>query len=340
MTFIEKHTIIAAIAIISIHVLNGCQSSNLYQYNHYMKVKNYEAAKETMYKETEENPYNPEFHLLLGEAHLKLREYKEARASFNNSRYTSSEYIDRIQKLMASHYQQEFNGGVRAIRNEKYDLALSYFYKALEIEPNRHEVYPVLGFSYFKLQQYENAYESYLQATQLEENDAPSFHALAELSFRKGGYAQAVDYARRATNIDNGIFPAFEILVYANIELEEYSQAEQAYHSIPESERSFTLTRNYTFELFNQGRYDSLRPHLEKIVEQHPDDGRLLRTLAETYRNLGNFEGMAETYEVLWENNPENQDLLTNLIAAYDMMGNQEKADKYKQYIHDDNDDG
>lgn len=312
----------------------GCESSNLYRYNHYMTVKNYESAKELMQEDVAQNPYSPESHLLLGKAHLMLREYEEARAAFNDSRYTSSEYTSQIQLLMERQYRREFKAGVKAMEKEKYNKSISYFEKALEIEPDSHEIYPVMGYSFYKLEKYDEAYHSYQQATVLNESDAPSFHALSELALKNKDVSEAKRYALTATEIDSSYLPAHETLVYIGLQLEEYELAEQSFQAIPEEERSFKLSRDFVFELFTQGEIERSLPHMEKLSMHNQSDEIIRQTLAETYHYLNQYDKMAEAYEAIWQQNPNDKDALVNIIKAYEMMNSQELANEYKERLN------
>ncbi|MEX2404138.1 MAG: tetratricopeptide repeat protein [Balneolales bacterium] len=335
MRFKRLSIFIAGIAWLITSILAGCETSQLHRYDHYMNVKDYSAAKKLIQEKIQENPYNQESHLLLGEVHLELREYEEARSAFNNSRYTSSEYTNRVQLLSEKYYRKEYKAGVQAMQKENYKESLINFMKAAEVDPERHEIYPALGFSFFNLGNYDKAYDSYLQATVLDGSDANSFHALSELAFRQGKISEAADYALQAADIDNDHLAAHEMLVYTGVKLEEYEHAELAFQAIPENQRSFKLSKDYAFALFNQGKYESVRPHLESLDKLYPDNESILQALAETYHHLNQYEDMANIYEALWQKNPEDVDVLVNLIEAYDMTGDKNKADKFKERLQE-----
>ncbi|MEX2398152.1 MAG: tetratricopeptide repeat protein [Balneolales bacterium] len=295
-----------------------------------MNVKNYEAAMVLMREEIEKEPYNPEYHLLLGEAYLQLGEYEQARASFDNSSYTNSEYNEHIQLLMEKHYREEYKAGVRALQKERYKDSLHHFLKAAEIKPDSHELYPVLGFSYYKLDNLSKAYESYSMAIELDESDAESLHALSELAFGFGEFSDAAAYARQVTDLDKEFIPAYEMLFYTNIKLEDYERAEQAYQSIPEEQRSINLLTNYAISLFNQEKYDEALPFIEELYNINPDNENISQTLAETYYHLKHYEKMAVIYETLYQHKPHDTDILVNLIEAYELTGNQDSAEDYR----------
>ncbi|MEX0927795.1 MAG: tetratricopeptide repeat protein [Balneolales bacterium] len=288
-------------------LLTGCETTRHTRYNHYMDVKNYEAAKDFLQEEVGQDPYNPEAHLQLGLVHLQLGEYKEAQEAFRGSRQTSSEYIDRIGFLLEKYYRMELKAAIKAMNKDNYEEAVSCLLKAKELKPGRHEIYPALGYSYLQLQKYDEARSGYLQATALNDRDAASFHALAELAFRQDDTAGAFEYARLATHIDGQLYAAQEILAYTGLDQENYELAEQAFLSIPEERRSVSLVRNYALTLFNKGEFNRALPHLESLNKRVENNVQILQTLAMTYYHLNHYTKMVETYEAIRKHNPDSQ---------------------------------
>lgn len=311
-------------------LITGCQSPWQHRYNHYMNVRDYEAAKNILQEEIQQSPYNPEFNLLLGKVHLQLREYPEARSAFDASRRTSSEYTGLIRSLMDKAFHREMRSGVYAMRNERFEESASCFLNAIEINPNMHEPYPALGFSYLKLGKYDQAYEYYRQAVNLDKADAESFHSLSLIALKLGNLNEAIEFARQATGIDDQFIPAYEILVYAGLNTGDYIMAEQAYQAIPEDDRSFSVSRDYAFKLYNTGKFKRALPILKKLNRHDPGNETVLQTLAETYFHLNQFGMMAETYETLWKYNSNDSNILVNIIAAYDLMGEQGRVEDFK----------
>jgi len=53
---------------------------------------------------------------------------------------------------------------------QKYDQALTYYQKAIELNPNDADVYANLGFIYLSLSQRQKALENFLKARELHKN--------------------------------------------------------------------------------------------------------------------------------------------------------------------------
>ncbi|MEX2633336.1 MAG: tetratricopeptide repeat protein [Balneolales bacterium] len=310
----------------------GCTNPLINRYNHYMDVENYESARVLLEEEISKDPRNHEIQFMLGNVHLKLKNYKEARDAFDSSLRISFKHNEEIKHLLEKHYRLEMASGTEAINTQDFENAVLYLEKAKEIKPERHEVYPVLGFSYTRISQYKKAFENYKQAIELDVRDVESIFALSELAFQRKDYLEATDYAKRALSVDKSFYPAQEILVYTGLELRDYEMAEQAFKAIPNDKRSKVLSKNYPFELFNQGEYDRALPHLEDLVKSNHDLD-VTQALAETYYHLNDFDKTAEYYEILWSENPSNRDALMNIIHAYEMMGSNYKATEYREYL-------
>ena len=134
---------------------------------------------------------SPEFHLLMGKAHLNRQEYDKAITELETAAQAEP-------KLPFVH----FNLGIAHLRQQDYERAKAEFLKDIAVEPDVAFDYDQLGSVYSLLQQEREAEKSYRDALRLDSHLISSHVGLARLYQRQGKYAQALSELDSAGKMD------------------------------------------------------------------------------------------------------------------------------------------
>lgn len=98
--------------------------------------------------------------------------------------------------------QRHFNRGTRLLREGKPEEAIEEFQAALEMEPDRHVTFALLGSAYAEADRQPEAIAAYRRAIELEPNEAAHHNNLATLLVRKGELDEALSHFATAAQLD------------------------------------------------------------------------------------------------------------------------------------------
>jgi tetratricopeptide (TPR) repeat protein len=162
----------------------------------YSQTEQWQLALATWKKAQTFGQMNPSSIMLLGEAHLKLRQYDEALEVFRSVFRLQPELQDVVG---ANHWigRTYFDMG-------QYENAVSAFQEALRLNPNDGNSFPWLGASYFELKQYPKAVTAYQQATRLRPKDGSAYFNLGYLYLKTGRKQEALQVYRTLLTLDKG----------------------------------------------------------------------------------------------------------------------------------------
>ena len=172
----------------------------------------------------------PEFHLLMGKAHLNRGENDLAIAELEKAAASDAE-------LPFVH----FNLGVAYVRRQDYERARQEFLRDVAIEPDIAYNYDQLGQVYVQLENDVEAERNFREAIRLDPQLLTAQLGLARLYFRTGKFAQglvAVEVAEKLDPTLSGIF-SLKGQLLAKLGREQESEAAvQTYRRLLESKRN------------------------------------------------------------------------------------------------------
>jgi tetratricopeptide (TPR) repeat protein len=322
-----------AIILILLFSLSGCESTRNRSYNYYMSLNDYESARRMLQAAIRSNPTDAEAYYLLGEVYMAEREYSNAKISFGGSLRLSQKYREQINFSLEQNYRKEFNAGVELINGERYADAVPFLLKVHEINSDRHDLFPLLGYSYNQLNRYDDAIAAYSRAVEIEGDDINSLYNLARIFYTINKNESAIQYADKVLELNSFHNQAEMIKVYSHIALREFTKAEQSYVRISANVYSPQLHRDFGILLFNNREYKRVLPYLIQFHESFPGDHEMLTVLAETFRHVGDIRGMANIYEELLTLFPDNKEIVRNLVYAYDRLGEKSTSIKYQELL-------
>lgn len=98
-------------------------------------------------------------------------------------------------------YQDAMNKGHSAAWDQRWDLAVEHYKKAVEEVPERSQAINNLGLAYFQLQKFAEAQACYEQATKISPNDPLPIEKLAEIFERSGKIKEAAEKSMQAADL-------------------------------------------------------------------------------------------------------------------------------------------
>lgn len=167
-------------------------------------------------------------------AHYDKGEFKLAIRTYENILETSqkdSTKIDVLNELGNSYYSMGEN-----------EQAISYYEKALDIDPGYHLAWENLGFVYYNLKEYEKSIENYEKALELNQDYAPS--ALNELGnnyYSQERYEQAIIYYKRAVEADPRYKWSWRNLGMSYFYMEKFDQAFDSFIRVYQIDPDFNI---------------------------------------------------------------------------------------------------
>ncbi|WP_208107105.1 tetratricopeptide repeat protein [Halanaerobium congolense] len=92
--------------------------------------------------------------------------------------------------------------GFELLENEEIRSSITYFKKAIEINPDLVVVYNNLGSAYYRLSKYDKAIENFKKVIDKESNYAKAYFNIAASYYHKGNLLTAYKYYRKSKSID------------------------------------------------------------------------------------------------------------------------------------------
>jgi tetratricopeptide (TPR) repeat protein len=185
--------------------------------------------------------------------------------------------------------RNQFELGYAMASLKKYDEALTYFDRAIELSDDYGEAYKQRGNTYFRQKNYEKALEDYKQYEELEEEIADS-----KFYFNKGWvendlgkYEDAIKTLDRCVELDIGGSEGFVELAYSHYKLKQNDDAirnyRKAINNSKEPNRLATVGMGDVY-FDNMENYDSALVYYEK-ASRLKKDGKVYYRLGWCYND-------------------------------------------------------
>jgi superkiller protein 3 len=187
-------------------------------------------------------------------------------------------YIAATEKLSAKEY---ITKGHNAYYNNFYTLAIEYYQKSIDIEPDSVAYYS-MGVVYETQQNYPQAIRCYQKAIDIAPNYAAAYNNMGVVYHMQKDYPQAIRCYQKATDIDLN----YAALLYYNMGNAYYAQQ----------------------------YYPQAIEYWRKAIDIDPND-------AAAYNNMGNAYSAQENYPQAIRCYQKSIDIDPNFAAAYNNMG-------------------
>ncbi|OGI01534.1 MAG: hypothetical protein A2Y25_03450 [Candidatus Melainabacteria bacterium GWF2_37_15] len=209
-------------------------------------------------------------------------------------------------------YEVEYNKGIEAYQDSRFDDALQFFHKATVIDPEKTAAFYNLGLVYMDMKKDKESEKNFLKAINLDNNDPDSYYNLGLLYFNTNRNDDALKQFMQILRIKPDDLEALYLSGHLLTELKEYDEAIKL---------------------------------LEKAVEKDPHNSTYFMALGQAYDKRGavNFsfddlELAISAYLKCAELNPENEEVNYLLAICSAKKGLWEDCVKYCKRVIEIND--
>ncbi|REJ56984.1 MAG: tetratricopeptide repeat protein, partial [Microcystis wesenbergii TW10] len=269
----------------------------------YRYLENYEQALTVINQAISLVPNNPNYYNEKGGVLIELKRYDEGLAAITQAIHLAPRAAWYGNRGLVYHNQQ------------KYDLALDDFNKAIELNPNYANAYNNRGNLYQDLQKYELALDDYNKAIELNPNYANAYNNRGILYRRQQKYKLALDDYSKAIDINPNFAGAYNNrgILYDN--QQKYELALSDYNKAIDINPNFAMAYNNRGTLYyNQQKYDLALDDFNKAIELNPN-------FAEAYVNRGNIYSEQQKYELALSDYNKAIDINSDYAGAYNNRG-------------------
>lgn len=317
----------------------GCESDLARELSSYEKARDYDAAKDMLRQEIQQNPSNEAAHYHLGRILFREGSYEEGMSAFETSRDDSPRYEEEIEFQVEKYHREELIEGTDALEDGELEQAVSHFQAATKIKPNDARSHRGLGHTLVELERQDAAEEAYREAERIDPGHVETLNNLAHLTFNREAFEETIEYSREALDAGEPRLEVVKRLGYAHVQLGQLQEAEERLDQALGLGASPEVRRDYALILFNQEKYEAAVRELNTLTTEAGElDLELLRAQAESQFALESYEEAAQLNNQILERAEGDQDALQNLAILYDLLGEYDQAKGYREQLDQSND--
>ncbi len=285
-------------------------------------------AKGVVQQQLSRNGQDPEANYLMGNLLSREQNYAEANTYFDRSINRSSVYREHIEFLRERNYRVEFNDGIEAHQNNRYERAVRQFELALQVFPDRVEAYPLLAKSRAKLGQPDLAETAYRACLEFEPAHLECGLNLSEMLIEQELFSDVISVAGPISREHPEDWRPNRLLTDAYLQTSQYDRAEEAFSDLISKQNSYDNLKQFALSLYNRGEVRRAEPYLVSCLERNATDPVVLEVLAGIYLDSGNYELVIDAGNRLLDSDPQNSSIKAKLMIAYELTGD---IDRYKE---------
>jgi len=227
------------------------------------------------------------------------------------------------------------NRGYSYIELGRYERAIEYCDKAIELSPRDFEAYNNRGVAYANLGQPERAIKDYSEAVKLNPNHASAYNNRAALyddlgqpERAIGDYSKAIELDPRSAEAYNNRGNSYNRIGKPERAIRDYSTAIEMN---PKYVKAY-YSRGATF--ITLGLYEPAMEDCNKAIELNQKEPKAYNNRANIYIHLGQYKQAVEDCDKAIQLNPSYVEAYANRGRAYAMIGQYELAiEDFRQSI-------
>ncbi|TRT78844.1 MAG: tetratricopeptide repeat protein [Microcystis aeruginosa Ma_AC_P_19900807_S299] len=261
--------------------------------------ENYEQALTVINQAISLVPNNPNYYNEKWAVLSELKRYDEGLAAITQA-------ID-----LAPRAAWYVNRGILYRRQQKYELALDDYNKAIELNPNHANAYNNRGNLYQDLQKYELALDDFNKAIEINPNFAILYYNRGGLYYNQQKYELALSDINKAIELNPNYAEAYYNRGLLYYDLQKYELA------LSDINKAIELNPNYAEAYNNRGllykdlqKYDLALSDYSKAIDINPN-------LAEAYVNRGVLYRLQEKYDLALSEYNQAIDINSKFAGAY-----------------------
>ncbi|MCA2775721.1 MAG: serine protease [Microcystis sp. M135S2] len=320
------------------------QQSAVYRY-----LENYEQALTVINQAISLVPNNPNYYNEKWAVLSELKRYDEGLAAINqainlapraawyynrgNLYYYQQKYdlalsdYDKAIELNPNYAYAYYNRGNLYKNLQKYELALADYDKAIELNPNYAKAYYNRGVLYYDQKKYELALADWNKAIELNPNFTDAYYNRGNLYYNLQKYELALSDYSKAIKIN----PNFALAYYNRGLL--YSDLQKYELALSDYSKAIEINPNYAMAYYNRGllyyyqqKYELALSDYSKAIEINPNLAQAYVNRGLLYYNLQKYELALSDYTKAIEINPNYAEAYGNRGLLYAILGQSEKA--------------
>ena len=201
---------------------------------------------------------------------------------------------------VSNNIANELSAGRKAFDEKRLQDAEKHFQRVLAQDSKNVEAYYRLGQVFWAMQQTRRALTSFAKASELGRDNATLQMSLAGFYEQARMMDLAVEHYRQVISLEG----------------------ESALGKDAEKRLNLVLVKEYAAA----ADIDTALQLLQSMLEEYPNDSRVLQHLGFAYLLGNRFESAAAIYEEVLEKDPDNDSAHMNIAGVYEKMGNLEAA--------------
>lgn len=271
--------------------LVGCQPKEVTSAKIHIQNNNWDKAIGELESAVEAYPNNAEAHFLLGQAYGKKGLYKEMNKEFITSLKISNNFEQEIAAEREWHWIGNYNAGIKAADNEKFQKAEALIVSAIIINPSKYEAHKKLAFIYQKTNEFEKAISVYNKLLEKRPNDVELLLAVSSLYYQQQKFEKVVPFLNKVLEIEPQNRDALLNLALSYDSLGQPSEATKLYQQAVEA---YPLDKELVF-LFGAHQY-KLKNYkhaiqlFQQVLDLSPDDFGAISNIGNAYLSIAERE--------------------------------------------------
>jgi len=252
-------------------------------------------------------------------------------AGIRNGKFENAiEFFQKAIELEPNNSRAWFLLGLAHDYRENIDQAIDCYLKAIELYPDYLEALVNLGTDYTKIGDLDKAVACFTEALDIKPDYIEAMVNLGQVYLERDNPEEAIDVCSRALLFTSEYQPTYTTLGRAYLQLNDHDKATEFF------EKALELKPN-DYETYNFLAWVSVdRKDIQEAIRLFTKALQLNANYYEAHNNLGVVFAMAgnlpkaiECFEKAVEIKPKYYEALHNLASAYEEIGDLEKAEKF-----------
>ena len=211
--------------------------------------------------------------------------------------------------------------GFKLGKEGKFQEAIEYFEKAIELEPDHDKVYYYMGAAYEKLEAYEKAIDCYEKAVNINPKSAESLSRIGLCYEKLDEIQKAIEAYERVLKVDPMLNDAWYNIGINYKKLNNFDKAMEYFEKAVESNPHDVDAWGHIISVYiDKNDYDEAI----KVCERAGNEGYF--ALGTIYGKKGDFKKEIECYETYVIYYPNDKRVWNNMGTAYKDLGHNNKA--------------
>lgn len=198
-----------------------------------------------------------------------------------------------------------------------HDTALSYFHRAIQLEPRFSYAYCLKGHEYIYCDQFVKAKTCYEMALKTDQYNFHAWWGLGNVSLKQEKYDRALDYFLKSNTLNskNSIVQSYIGIVYEK--LEKNNEALSAFKRSEDLNPNALMTRFHKTQIYyKMGDYSNALMELERLIHLSPKESQLYIMIGNVHKRLGNPQKALQYYQCAQDLDSKESQRVKNLIDA------------------------